>query len=39
MKPVAILEFKKWRGHCGVKAKVEGWATEMSILQGDLSLF
>jgi len=27
MKPVTILEFKKWRGHCGVKAKVEGGAT------------
>jgi len=35
---VAILELKKWGGHCGAKKKVGG-PTQMSILHGDISLF
>jgi len=35
---VAILEWKKWGGHCGAKEKSVG-ATKISILHGDFSLF
>jgi len=36
--PVAILEWKKWGGHCGAKEK-SGVSTKISILHGDFSLF